>query len=295
MSIHSLQSWQETAPRGTAVVGENPVSVQHNQRIALHVGKITHYEGADAFVNAANTTMTPGGGVFGALTREGGQAFLDGISGLQCPEGTAVVSPAGNLGAKVVIHTTASMTGDSTVLQNCYKNMFYKVHHNGCRSIVLCALGQGIFANPNMSNLESALIAACTAHKAFEHPRNMFTRLVFCISPDQKDAYEQALLKVFPVEPMLDAAVVSRGRTVVITESSDAPEQSAPDATPGPQPRSTPSTQGGTGQSGHGNVGRQSRLQLRRTSAPSTPILWSTMSRWRHVTEHDMNNSDYDG
>src|SRR5437899_11142367 len=74
--------------------------------IELVQGDITLQE-VDAIVNAANSRLAGGGGVDGAIHRRGGpsimeetrQRYPDG-----CPTGSAVISTAGDLPAKYVIH-----------------------------------------------------------------------------------------------------------------------------------------------------------------------------------------------
>ncbi|MBE9529236.1 MAG: macro domain-containing protein [Proteobacteria bacterium] len=77
----------------------------NNSILELVKGDITT-EAVDAIVNAANSRLTGGGGVDGAIHRVGGPSIMvecDKIGG--CVTGTAVITTAGNLPAKYVIHT----------------------------------------------------------------------------------------------------------------------------------------------------------------------------------------------
>lgn len=63
----------------------------------------------DAIVNAANTSLLGGGGVDGAIHRKGGKAISDACVEIRnkqggCKVGKAVITVAGNLPAKYVIH-----------------------------------------------------------------------------------------------------------------------------------------------------------------------------------------------
>ncbi|MCB0345220.1 MAG: O-acetyl-ADP-ribose deacetylase [Bdellovibrionales bacterium] len=79
-----------------------------NGAISLKRGDITH-ETADAIVNAANSGLLGGGGVDGAIHRAGGPSILEECKLIRedqgkCPSGSAVVTGAGSLKAKFVIH-----------------------------------------------------------------------------------------------------------------------------------------------------------------------------------------------
>lgn len=78
-------------------------------RIQLLQGDITKIK-ADAVVNAANSSLLGGGGVDGAIHRAGGKAILEECMKIRdrqggCKTGEAVITTAGNLPAKYVIHT----------------------------------------------------------------------------------------------------------------------------------------------------------------------------------------------
>src|SRR6478736_440643 len=99
--------------------------------IKITQGDITK-QAVDAIVNAANTSLMGGGGVDGAIHRAGGSAILEDCRKIVakqggCKTGEAVITTAGNLPAKFVIHTVGPAWNDGKnneayKLADCYKN-----------------------------------------------------------------------------------------------------------------------------------------------------------------------------
>src|ERR1700757_4211552 len=86
-------------------------------RVVVKVGDITK-EVVDAIVNAANSTLLGGGGVDGAIHRAGGPEILKACQEIRrtqypdgLPTGEAVITTAGKLPAKYVIHTVGPVYG----------------------------------------------------------------------------------------------------------------------------------------------------------------------------------------
>jgi O-acetyl-ADP-ribose deacetylase (regulator of RNase III) len=86
-------------------------------KVVVKVGDITK-EAVDAIVNAANGTLMGGGGVDGAIHRAGGPEILkecEEIRRVQHPDGLptgqAVITTAGKMSAKHVIHTVGPVFG----------------------------------------------------------------------------------------------------------------------------------------------------------------------------------------
>jgi len=126
----------------------------------------------DAVVNAANTSLLGGGGVDGAIHRAGGVTILNEckkIIGRQgsCRTGEAVVTSAGNLQARFVIHTVGPVWNggknyEEQKLEDCYRNSLQLAEDNDCRSIAFPAISTGVYGFPKK---EAAKIAVGTVYK----------------------------------------------------------------------------------------------------------------------------------
>ena len=121
----------------------------------LHQGDIT-LQDVDAVVNAANSRLAGGGGVDGAIHRRGGPAIMKETSRLYpdgCTTGSAVVSRAGNLKAKFVIHAVGPVwrggnEGEADLLAGAYRRCFELAVENDCTGIALPALSTGAYGYP---------------------------------------------------------------------------------------------------------------------------------------------------
>jgi O-acetyl-ADP-ribose deacetylase len=125
------------------------------QTIELYQGDITLQE-VDAIVNAANRHLAGGGGVDGAIHRRAGPDVMHDTDQRYpggCPTGSAVISAAGNLGAKYVIHAVGPVwsgggRGEAELLRGAYHRCFELAVEHGCRSIALPALSTGAYGYP---------------------------------------------------------------------------------------------------------------------------------------------------
>jgi O-acetyl-ADP-ribose deacetylase (regulator of RNase III) len=113
-------------------------------------------EPVDAIVNAANGHLAHGGGVAGIISRAAGpelQAESDRIVARQgpLPTGSAVVTTAGRLPFKGVIHAVGPRYGEGdeeTKLLNALTAAFACAHERGWQSVSFPAVSAGIFAVP---------------------------------------------------------------------------------------------------------------------------------------------------
>jgi len=128
-------------------------------RVVVKVGDITK-ENVDAVVNAANGTLMGGGGVDGAIHRAGGPEILKEckeIRRLQFPDGLptgqAVITTAGKMAAKYVIHTVGPVYGrggkdKAELLAGCYYNSLRLAVEHGIKTIAFPAISTGVYGYP---------------------------------------------------------------------------------------------------------------------------------------------------
>ena len=136
-------------------------------KIELIKGDITKIA-IDAIVNAANSSLLGGGGVDGAIHRSGGAAILEDCRKIVarqggCKTGEAVISTAGNLPAKYVIHTVGPVwnegkKNEDELLKNCYVNSLRLAVENNCKSIAFPNISTGIYKFPKDMNCNRTII-----------------------------------------------------------------------------------------------------------------------------------------
>ena len=127
--------------------------------VLVKVGDITK-EAVDAIVNAANGTLLGGGGVDGAIHRAGGPEILKECKEIRrvqypdgLPTGRAVITTAGKMPAKHVIHTVGPVYGrgekdKAELLAACYRNSLALAAENGLKTIAFPAISTGIYGYP---------------------------------------------------------------------------------------------------------------------------------------------------
>jgi O-acetyl-ADP-ribose deacetylase len=125
------------------------------RRIELQQGDITLQQ-IDAIVNAANSGLAGGGGVDGAIHRRGGPEIMretDSCYPQGCATGSAVISAAGKLAAKHVIHAVGPVwsgghRGEAELLAGAYRRCLELAAEHDCRSIAMPALSTGAYRFP---------------------------------------------------------------------------------------------------------------------------------------------------
>lgn len=150
----------------------------------------------DAIVNAANWTLLGGGGVDGAIHRGGGPAILQECRKLRrtrypkgLPAGEAVITTAGELPARFVIHTVGPIWGTDAdadkLLASCYRKSIALAAANDLKSIAFPAISTGAYGYPMDA---AAAVASRTVAAALSDPGCCVERvhLVFFFDGDRQ-------------------------------------------------------------------------------------------------------------
>lgn len=112
----------------------------------------------DAIVNAANSHLAGGGGVDGAIHRAGGPDIMRELDEVRarigtCPAGEAVVTAAGRLPARYVLHAVGPRYRDGQheepeKLASCYTTCLNLAAERGVKSISFPSISTGIYGYP---------------------------------------------------------------------------------------------------------------------------------------------------
>jgi O-acetyl-ADP-ribose deacetylase len=155
---------------------------------------------ADAIVNAANTSLLGGGGVDGAIHRAGGPAILAACQMIRakqggCKVGEAVITTAGNLPAKFVIHTVGPVWNggnnkETDLLRNAYTNSLKLAVENGIKTIAFPNISTGIYHFPKD---RAAKIAVEAVRDFLQDHKSMEKVLFVCFDAENFQIYQQAL------------------------------------------------------------------------------------------------------
>lgn len=152
--------------------------------IDLFKGDITTLE-VDAIVNAANNHLWMGAGVAGAIKRAGGQSIEDeAVRKGPIPIGEAVVTGAGRLKARYVIHAAVmgqDLTTDAAKVAAATKNSLLRAEELGLKSIAFPALGTGVGGFPLS---QAAEIMISTVREHLQRPTSL-SRVVFALFGDE--------------------------------------------------------------------------------------------------------------
>lgn len=168
-------------------------------RIVLLKDDITKVP-VEAIVNAANTFLLGGGGVDGAIHRAGGPAILAECQQIRnrqggCKVGDAVITTAGDLPAKYVIHTVGPHWHDGrhdeeTLLKNAYLSCFKLVEEYGIQTVSFPNISTGIYRFPKQLAAE---IAVGVINQCLRENSNIEQVILVCFDEENYDLYSKML------------------------------------------------------------------------------------------------------
>jgi O-acetyl-ADP-ribose deacetylase len=136
---------------------DNVTYTINQAKLTITQGDIT-LQTTDAIVNAANSSLMGGGGVDGAIHRAGGPAILEECKKIvarqgQLPTGKAVITTAGNMKAKHVIHTVGPIwyggnRSEPVLLASVYRESLKCAADNNLSSVSFPSISTGVYGYP---------------------------------------------------------------------------------------------------------------------------------------------------
>lgn len=169
--------------------------------IAVEViqGDITKCK-VDGIVNAANTSLLGGGGVDGAIHRAGGSQILDECKRIRdtqggCRVGEAVITSAGRMQARYVIHTVGPVwnggnKGEDSKLKGCYESVLRLAGQYNMESIAIPNISTGIYHFPKE---RAAEIAISSTIEYIQHNNSPSQVIFVCFDEQNYDIYTEKL------------------------------------------------------------------------------------------------------
>lgn len=168
-------------------------------KITLIKGDITKIK-VDVVVNAANSSLLGGGGVDGAIHRAGGPMILDECQDIRnrlgkCKTGEAVITTAGNLPAKKLIHTVGPVYNggnrlekEKQLLAYCYSNSLKLVEANELKTIAFPNISTGIYRFPK------SLAADIAIKSVLNYKSETIEEVIFvCFDDENYQLYKEKL------------------------------------------------------------------------------------------------------
>jgi O-acetyl-ADP-ribose deacetylase (regulator of RNase III) len=173
--------------------------------VRLIKGDITEAT-TDAIVNAANSSLMGGGGVDGAIHRKGGPKILEECKKIRTtewpqglPTGKAVITSAGNLKSRYVIHTVGPVwfggeRGEPELLKQAYQSSLGLAVAKGLKTVSFPSISTGAYGYP----IRDASQVALKAVKEFLAERDKLDEVAFILFSDQAlEAYLIAARSIF--------------------------------------------------------------------------------------------------
>lgn len=168
-------------------------------------GDITQQQ-IEAIVNAANSELKGGGGVDGAIHKAGGPEIYKDLEKYRkaggCPTGKAVLSVAGNLKAKAVIHTVGPIwhggnQREAELLASAYRESLKLAAENNLVSVAFPSISTGAYGYP----IEAAARIALKTVIEFLHGDTRVQTVRFVLfGQEAYDVYHRTLISLVPTK-----------------------------------------------------------------------------------------------
>jgi O-acetyl-ADP-ribose deacetylase (regulator of RNase III) len=167
---------------------ENRLTVMMDRtQLEILEGDVTLIE-ADAIVNPANEQLQLGAGVAGAIRERGGPSIQEECNRIgSAPVGTAVMTGAGHLKAKRVIHAVGPRMGEGDEdkkLASAVRAALALADRRGLKSLAMPAISTGNFGFP----IDRAARIILTEIQRFLQGGTKLERVVICLHGD--DAFQ---------------------------------------------------------------------------------------------------------
>lgn len=178
---------------------QSPSTPGSATRFHWYVGDLTRFAG-DAIVNAANSSLMGGGGVDGAIHRAGGPRIVEECREIvssegRCPPGQAVITGAGRLPCRWVIHTVGPIHGSDPdpdhTLASAYAESLDRAAEHGARTIAFPNISTGVYGFPKARAAGIAIDA--TRQWADANPRRMDSITFVCFDEENAALYRNHL------------------------------------------------------------------------------------------------------
>jgi O-acetyl-ADP-ribose deacetylase (regulator of RNase III) len=167
--------------------------------ILLEEGDITLVK-ADAIVNAANSRLSGGAGVDGAIHRAAGSSVMTELDIIRkrvgkCEPGEAVVTKAGRLQAQYIFHTVGPVyrggdEGEADDLASCYRECLQLAAERDLKTIAFPAISTGAYGYPMA---EAAEIAVREIRGFLDQPSSVEEVRVVLFGEESMRSFEVAL------------------------------------------------------------------------------------------------------
>jgi O-acetyl-ADP-ribose deacetylase (regulator of RNase III) len=184
----------------------------NGKTLELHGPADITKETTEAIVNAANSSLLGGGGVDGAIHRAGGPSILQECKRIVAkigtlPAGKAIITTAGRLPAKYVIHTVGPVYGggrqhEAKTLASCYRESIRIADDHAIKSLAFPSISTGAFGYPVHEAAEiaiRAIVETLPSCAQVEHVRCVLFDISTC------QAYVRAAEKLSQQQPAISA------------------------------------------------------------------------------------------